>query len=560
MPAPKSKKPRRPRRPKVHSLPALIAGAVKSGPVPVLRDVHWLYQHAPDELTLGEQVILFGELYLRVPEGIKVGQPLVLDPFQKAFILAVVDNPHGTRDAVLSMARRNGKTFVLAIIVLAYLAGPLAIQNATIASAAQSRDQAALLFNLMTKMVAMSPEISPLLRIIPSSKRIISLATGTEYYAMSADARTGYGRALRVVVLDESGQIRGPNDEYVDMLRSSQGSFSDPLFVTISTQAPSDNDWLSIQIDDGVRNQSPNAVVHLYCADPGADMLDPEQWEKSNPGLGSFRSRDDLQDQLERASRLPVQEATARNLLLNQRVAQVSLWLAPSPWRDCGGEIDFHLFQHTTVALGLDLSSRNDLTAAVLAACDDEATVHLLPYVFCPLQGIEERSKRDRTPYDTWVRDGLMVGLAGASMDYDQIMEFLRDEFERLEISPDLIEFDRWRIELAKAAAERVGFAQGAEWHEVGQGYRDMSPRIENFEGLMLNGKLRHGNHPLLTMGAANAIATKDPTGARKVDKSKSTARIDPIVAAVMAAFPVSEGVVELEDSMYNDMDRAVIM
>jgi len=39
-------------------------------------------------------------------------------------------------------------------------------------------------------------------------------------------------------------------------------------------------------------------------------------------------------------------------------------------------------------------------------------------------------------------------------------------------------------------------------------------------------------------MGAANAIAVHDPAGARKLDKSKSTQRIDPLVAAVMAAFP----------------------
>ena len=104
---------------------------------------------------------------------------------------------------------------------------------------------------------------------------------GSEYFAMSADAKTGYGRALLVVVLDESGQIRGPTNEYVDMLRTSQGSYENPLFVTISTQAPSDNDWLSVQIDDGIRSQNPHTVVHLYCADPDADLLDKAQWKKA---------------------------------------------------------------------------------------------------------------------------------------------------------------------------------------------------------------------------------------------------------------------------------------
>ena len=46
--------------------------------------------------TRGEKVIAFIEKYCRVPEGQHVGKPLVLDPFQKDFILDVYDNPEGT--------------------------------------------------------------------------------------------------------------------------------------------------------------------------------------------------------------------------------------------------------------------------------------------------------------------------------------------------------------------------------------------------------------------------------------------------------------------------------
>ena len=53
---------------------------------------------------------------------------------------------------------------------------------------------------------------------------------------------------------------------------------------------------------------------------------------------------------------------------------------------------------------------------------------------------------------------------------------------------------------------------------------------------------MRHGGHPLLTMAAASAIAVMDPAGNRKLDKQKGTLRIDPLVAAVMAAFEVSDG------------------
>ena len=97
------------------------------------------------------------------------------------------------------------------------------------------------------------------------------------------------------------------------------------------------------------------------------------------------------------------------------------------------------------------------------------------------------------------------------------------------------IQFDRWRAAEFRQAAERAGFALGVEFAEVGQGFRDMSPRIELFEQLMLQNKIRHGAHPLLNMSAANAIVVSDPAGNRKLDKSKATQRIDPLVAAVMA-------------------------
>lgn len=517
--------------------------AIKCGPVPDLRNLDLLYDLDPGMLTLGEQVIQFAHMHLITPEGIHVGKPLRLDPFQQAFLLAVIDNPAHTRTAILSMARRNGKTFLIAVLTLAFLIGPLAGKNEGLASAATSRDQAALLFSLMSKMIYMSPDLEKLLRVTPSGKRITSIPTGSEYYAMSADAKTGFGRALRLVVLDEAGQITGPNSTYVDMLRTSQGSSSHPLFVTISTQAPSDADYLSIQIDHAIRHQPANSVVHVYEAEEDCSLLDREQWKRANPGLGSFRSEEDLEELLTRAEQLPSLESGARNLLLNQRVAQVSLWLAPTPWRECGGPIDLSLFRDgRRVSLGLDLSARTDLTAAVLAAADDDGVVHLLPFVFCPTEGIEARTLRDRTPYADWVREGHLVPIGGASMDYQQIIQYLREELDRLRIQVDVLSFDRYRIEDFRARAEEEDFALDAEWVEHGQGFVGFSPSMTDFEALLLDGKIRHGNHPLLTLGASNAIVVKNPVGDQKMDKSKSTNRIDPLVAAVMAVRPVSDG------------------
>lgn len=532
-------------------LPDHVRRAVWCGPIPEVRDVEIVNAFSPETLTTGEKVILFAHTHLVVPEGPLVGKPLKLDIFQQVFILAVFDNPHGTNVAFLSMGRRNSKTFVIAVIILAFLIGPLAGKNETYASAAQSRDQAGLVFKLMEKMVALSPDITPYLQVTPSGKRIQSVMTGSEFYAMSADAKTGLGRPLKLVIYDEAGQVRGAASDYISMLETSQGNYDDALFIGISTQSPSDLDWLSIQIDDAVRNQPKDTVAHVY--EPGnalgmegkkpseVDFTDESLWIYSNPGLGKFRSRKDLKKQTERAQRIPANEAGVRNLNFNQRVAQVGLWLAPRAWRDCGAPIDIGVFRRNRVVLGMDLSERTDLTATV-AAAEEEGIVHLLPFVFCPEDGIEERSRRDRTTYDDWVRDGFLIALAGPVVDYKQIIQYLDQELPEMDIHPEQIIFDRYRIENFKARAEEENWATDVEWVEQGQGYAKMPPLLEDFEGLLLTQRIRHGNHPLLTMAAANAIAVKNPTGEKKLDKSKSTTRIDPLVAAVMAAHYVSEG------------------
>ena len=106
--------------------------------------------------------------YCVTPDGEHVGKPLLLAEFQRDFIRDIYDNPAGTRRGYLSIARKNGKTGLIAALLLAHLVGPEAKQNAQIVSGAMSRDQAALVFNLAAKMVQLSPTLADIVRIVPS--------------------------------------------------------------------------------------------------------------------------------------------------------------------------------------------------------------------------------------------------------------------------------------------------------------------------------------------------------------------------------------------------------
>lgn len=482
------------------------------------------------KLSRGQRVCAFIERYCLVPEGEHVGQPIKLDPFQRKFIIAVYDNKAKTRRAILSIARKNGKTALIAGIVLAHVCGPEAKLNSQIVSGAMSRDQAALVFNLAAKMIQLSPDLSQLCRIIPSGKRIIGLTRNVEYRALAADGSTAHGLSPVLAILDELGQVRGTKSDFVDAIITSQGAHADPLLMVISTQAPNDADLLSIWIDDALNSADKRVVCHLYAAAPDADVLDKKAWAAANPALGNFRSLEDIQEQADRASRMPSFESTFRNLMLNQRVELVAPFITRGVWILNSHEPAENAFHEQPVFVGLDLSARTDLTAMVIVARHEDRW-HVKPIFWTPEKGLVERAKRDRAPYDVWVRDGFMRTTPGASVDYEFVAKDIADTLSEMSVAT--VAFDRWRFDVLQKEFIAMGVELPLE--PFGQGFKDMAPAVDTVENLLLNEQIAHGAHPVLTMCMANARVERDAAGNRKLNKAKATGRIDGAVALCMA-------------------------
>ena len=525
----------------IPSIDQVIDRAMKSGHKPA--DIGSWQTKPLLDLTVGERVCRFALECLKIPEGTMVGQPLELDQYQVAFVLAVMDNPRVTRKAILSIARRNGKTFCVAVILLAFIVGPLASLNSVVASAAQSREQASLCFRLMSFMIN-SPAMDGLYRVIPSGKKIFGIRKNVEYTALSADAKTGHGKSLRVLLLDEAGQIVEAENEYISMLRSSQGSYDDAIMFIISTQAPADGAFLSREIDASIREDMPKVVTHVYAADPEADLMDRRQHYYSNPGLGKYRSVTDLEEQIKDAIALPAKLPGVMNLLLNMRCAQDSLFISAEKWKENNKAPNLDVIRNADmVCMGLDLSIVSDLTAAVVAAKDENGEIHTLTFAFSPAGGIHKRSQRDRVPYDEWARTGVIYAPPGDTLNYDLIAQHLRVKLTELGIRVDKVLFDRFRIDVFKAACEREGFATGAEFIECGQGFVSMATMINGIETLILEKKLRHGSHPVLNLGASSAVVEVDNVGNRRLTKKKSANKIDGLIALLQACKPLVENI-----------------
>ena len=429
------------------------------------------------------------------------------------------------------MGRKNAKTTFSALILLLHLAGPQARQNSNLYSSALSRDQAAILFALAAKIVRMSPDLSQRVVIRDTAKQLHCPEFGTLYRALSADAPTNLGLSPALMIHDELGQVVGPRSELYEALETAAAAQEWPLSIIISTQAPNDADLLSVLIDDAQSGKDPRIKLALYTADENLDPFGEEAIRAANPHFDSFMNQEEVFRQAAAAKRMPARESSYRNLVLNQRVTAFDPLVPRSLWRAAVGELDEEVFATGPVFMGLDLSARNDLTALAMVAKGSGNIWHSRVFFFAPSQGLYDRSTRDRVPYDVWSRDGRLLTTPGASIEYGYVAEYVSDLCDRYPV--EKIAFDRWRIDVFKAEVAKLGRELPLE--PFGQGYKDMTPAIESFEAELMNARLRHEDHPILNWCAANAIAVKDPAGNRKLDKSKSTGRIDGMVALVMA-------------------------
>lgn len=487
---------------------------------------------AKKPLTRGERVIAFIERYCVTPEGKHIGKPIVLEPFQKKFLLEIYDNPHGTHTAILSIARKNGKTALIACILLAHLVGPEAVVNSQIISGAMSKEQAAVVFDLAVKMVNLSPMLAPLAKIFPSGKRLLGLRKNVLYRALAAEGKTAHGLSPILAILDELGQVKGPTDPFIEAIETAQGAYDNPLKIIISTQAPTDLDMLSQLIDSP---DDPRIIKHVYAAPADAALDDPEAWRAANPALGVFRSIDDVVKQCTKAMNIPSFEPAYKNLILNQRVEAVAPFVSRSIWESNGAPPA--LAPKQKIWGGLDLASVSDLCAEVLVSEAGD----VVPTFWLPAEGLREKAKADKVPYDIWAEKGLLQTTPGRSVQYRYIALHLRKVFDAYDVR--LYGFDRYNMKFLKEWLEKIDETTGLplfsqeeldKFIDFGQGTASMTPALRALEGALLEGEHRHGNHPVLTMCAQNAKVIGD-SGARKFDKRTARGRIDGMVAYAMA-------------------------
>ena len=413
------------------------------------------------------------------------------------------------------------------------------------------------MFDVAVDMVRQSPALMKRVKIIPSTRRMIYQPTGSIYQVLSSEVATKHGLNVSACIFDEL-HTQPTRALYDVMTQGSGDARRQPLWFLLTTAGTDRNSicWevhqKALDILEG-RKIDPRFYPVLFGLPDDADWTSEENWYRANPSLDHTITIDKVRDAFRKAQETPADENQFRQLRLNQWVKQSVRWMPMDKWDECGGVVDPYALEGRACYAGLDLSSTSDLTALVLVfppISEDEPYI-ALPFFWLPEETLSLRVRRDHVPYDQWAKRGFIQTTEGNVVHYGFIERFICELGERYDIRE--IAHDRWNATMMVQTLEDDGFTMVP----FGQGFKDMSPPTKELMRLVLEHRLCHGGHPVLRWNMDNAYVRTDPAGNLKLDKEKSTEKVDGAVALVMALDRAMKN--QGGDSVYNHRGLIVL-
>lgn len=445
------------------------------------------------------------------------------------------DGKRKHREAHINIPRKNGKSFLAAIIVVYLFFCQRHIFGALFILTANTTKQAGELYGTVEHFIKANKTLRRYCKITSSTKTIIRKDNGNKLMVLSSDADNADSFNDYVAVLDEIHQAK--NDEMYGKLRTGQGAWEEPLIITITTASSGEDPanpemqlyTMAKKIEAG-ETDDPSFYYKIFEADKDCNVEDEKQWYKSNPALGVFRKLEDLENFAKRIRLMPMQENMFRRMFLNQHVAldheqgaiNMDLWDA------CTRKVDPKELEGWKYWGGLDLSSQHDITAYVQVFYEEESDRFIvLPNLYTPKDTLEHREHKDGNPYSYWVKRGDLNAVEGKYIKFDKVLDHMRDLDNRYRT--EQIGFDRWGSATILNRLEE-------EWDiiPIGQGTKSMTQVIRDFENLLVDERLIIAENECFRYMAKNCVAVYDEMLGVKFSKKKSRFKIDGIIAMLM--------------------------
>lgn len=435
----------------------------------------------------------------------------------------------------IEIARKNGKTEMMAPVVLysLLLDGEA---GAEIYAAATKKDQANILFHAGQIMARRIKKDSRAIdkRMQVQKFSVFVKETNSKFEALGADADTLDGLNVHCAIVDEYHAHK--DDGVLKILETAIGARRQPQ-IWIITTAGFNRHGACYQFREVVANilegkmQDDSIFGIIYTMDEGDDWKVPENWHKANPSLGLTPTWDYMRGALQRAINEGASaEVHFKTKNLNVWVDAAITWIPHEVWQGCSAPVNLNDLKGRVCYGGIDLAAVRDLTAfALFFPAQNENDKHiLLTWHFCP--GDTIKIKRDNIgAFREWVKSGELIRTPGNVIDYayiEQIVSMCAAEYDLRAVHYDRYDATQTVLKLQE---------QGVKMEPYGQGFVSMSRPTKEFEKLAHEQKLRHNGNKLLAWELANVVLKSDPAGNIKPTKKQEEAKIDGVVASIMA-------------------------
>ncbi len=490
------------------------------------------------DLPRAERFFRFAEK-LKHYKGKWAGQPILLQPYQKFRLGSIFGWTHVEtglrrfRNAYNELPRKNGKSLEAAVVGL-YVTFYDGEPGGEGYCAATKRDQAAIVFGDCKKLVQASGLKS---RIVVQVGNLHREDTASKLEPLGADHDSTDGLNPNFICLDElhGFKTRG----MIDVLETATGARQQPLIFKITTAGDDpvspggDEHDYACKVLDGILTDE-TYFAFIAHADLEDDWTLPETAKKANPNYGISVNPEDLAAKVAKAKGMPPAAAAYQQKHLNRWVNASAPWLSMDGWRKGQSQWDLSELEHEPCWIGVDLSSKLDLTAlvAVFPPAHGRTSYRLLPYIWTPEETLIERGRRDRAPYDIWVQQGHLLTTPGTRIDHSVIRDTLRELRARFDVQT--IGFDPWHADqLIHQLTKEDGFST-EQVLEVRQTYAAMGSAVVRFQAEVLAGAVDARGNPVMGWCASNAIVQRDNKDNAYPVKKKSSGRIDPIMATII--------------------------
>jgi len=426
--------------------------------------------------------------------------------------------------------RKNGKSLEAAIkaLYLTFFDGEPGAEGYIIAT---KREQARIVFTDCTQLVASSGLRS---RILARTANLHRSDTASKLEPLGADRDSTDGLNPHVVIIDEAHAMKSRG--MIDVMETATGARRQPLINWITTAGNDpvspcgDQHSYACQVLDQVLDDE-TLFAFIAHADEGDDWRDEATWKKANPNYGVSVQPADLRALAAKAVHMPAAAAAFQQKRLNVWVNVDAPWLSLDGWR--AGQTTWTLddMAGEPCWVGIDLSSKIDLTAVVLVFPPTTTRLawRIVPWCLTPADTLEERAHRDRAPYREWVEAGYLRTNPGNRIDQGVVIDWVKDAAKQFAVQQ--VGIDPWSAPSLSAALE----AEGLTVVEVPQTLAQMSEPAKEFEADVLDGLVDAGGHPLMAWCVSNVVVQRDGKDNIYPVKKRSRGRIDPVIGALIA-------------------------